>query len=189
MPLGPKPHADHVRSRAGLAHGEGADVLARDQLGQPAAALSAVAAATDLIDTQVRVGTVAQAYRGRRTADLFHRHDVLEIAHAGAAQLRFDGDPEQAQLAHLAPQVGGEFVVPVDRLGPRRDLAGGEIGHRIAKRMNGLAKTEVERRQPVGERHNEDSIGSRAKSEVHSRSVTEGAMRPAPGRLKNRRRR
>jgi hypothetical protein len=106
MPRGPA--SGSVLAR--LAHGQGADVLAGDQLGQVAALLIVVAVAPDLVDAEVGVGTVAQADRGRGTADLLHGDAVLQIAHAGAAQLLLDRDAEQAEGAQLGPEVARKLV-------------------------------------------------------------------------------
>ena len=61
-----------------------------------------------------------------------------------AAVFLLDGDAEQAQVAHLAPQVGGKRVVAVDVGRARRDLVGRELPHRCAQHVDGLAEIEIE---------------------------------------------
>ncbi|MOA32446.1 hypothetical protein D3C78_1536660 [compost metagenome] len=57
-------HRHHVGTGIGLAHGQGADVLAADQLGQVLELLLMGAVAVDLVDAQVGVGAVGQRHRG-----------------------------------------------------------------------------------------------------------------------------
>ncbi len=119
-------------------------------------AVAAVAA--DLIHAQVRVRPVGQSHGSRGPADLLHRHDVGEIAHAGAAVVFLDRDAEQPELAQLAPQVHGEGVVVVDCAGARGDLDGSEVAHGFAQHVDGFAQPEVEGRDGpnalgVGELH------------------------------------
>ena len=110
-------------------------MLAGDELRQVLALLRLVAVAADLIHAQVGVGAVGQADRRRGAADLLHRDDVGEIAHAGAAVFLFDGDAEQAEVAELAPQVHGKLVAAVDLRRARRDLGGGELLHGVAQHV------------------------------------------------------
>ena len=150
LPVGAQAHGDHVGAGAGLAHGQGADALAADQPGQVGALLRRGAVAADLVDAEVGMGPVAEPHRGRGAADLLHRHHVLQIAHAGAAQVLLDGDAEQAQVPHLAPQIGGEFVVAVDPRGARGDFPAGEAAHGPAQHVGRLAKAEVQAGEVVG---------------------------------------
>jgi len=69
---------------------------------------------------------------------------VFQIAHAGAAVGVLDGDAEQAQIAHLAPEVRWEGIVAVDSSGARRDLVGRECLHLAAQHVHGFAKVEVQ---------------------------------------------
>ncbi|MNE56025.1 hypothetical protein D3C80_1509010 [compost metagenome] len=57
-------HRHHVGAGIGLAHGQGADVLAADQLGQVLELLLVGAVAVDLVDAQVGMGAVGQRHRG-----------------------------------------------------------------------------------------------------------------------------
>ena len=136
-------HAQHIAARAGFAHGQGADMLTRDQLGQVFLPLLQAAVALDLVHAQVAVGTVAQGHRGRGAGDLFHRHHVRQVAHVGATVFLADGDAQQAQVAHLAPQVHRELVVFVNGGGARRDLALRKFVHGVAQRINVFTELKV----------------------------------------------
>ena len=144
-------HADHVRPRARFGHRQGADMLARNQFRQVARFLCGAGAAVDLVDAKVGVGAVGEADGGGRAADLLHRHDMFEIAHAGAAILLGGGDAEQAERAHLAPEVGGKVVRLVDGGRARRDLLRGEAHRRVAQHVRRLAEVEIELRDAVGD--------------------------------------
>ena len=76
---------------------------------------------------------------------------MLEIAEPGAAILLLGGDAEHAERAELAPEIGREVVHAVDLRRARRDLIGGEPPHLLAQRLRGLAESEVEGRQAVGD--------------------------------------
>ena len=144
LAFGPRPHAHHVRARPRLAHREGADVLAPDEGWKVAALLFLAPVAADLVDAQVRVRAVAQAHRRRRAAHLLHRDAVLGIAEPDPAVLLLDGDPEDAEIAHLRPEVGGEVVRLVDRRRPGRDLVRGEAHHAVPDEVGLVAEAEVE---------------------------------------------
>ena len=150
LAFGPRRHRDDVRARARLAHGERADMLARDELRQIAPLLRRRAVAADLVDAQVRVRAVRESDRGRAAAHLLHRHDMREIAHAGAAQFLLDGDAEQADGAELRPKIARERVVAVDRCGARRDLGVGEVAHAVAQHVDLGAEIEIEHRVAIG---------------------------------------
>ena len=92
---------------------------------------------------------VGQADRGRGARDLLHRDAMREIAQPGAAVLLLDGDAEQAELAHLRPQIAREGVGAVDLVGARRDLVGREAAHAVAQHVGGLAEAEIEAAQVV----------------------------------------
>ena len=64
MLVGAKAHADHVRSGSALAHGQGSDVLAADQLGKVFAPLGLGAVAENLVDAEIGVGTVGERHCG-----------------------------------------------------------------------------------------------------------------------------
>ena len=142
--FGAQLHRYHIRAGVGLAHGQGANVLAADQLGQVFELLLVGAVAVDLVDAQVGVGAVRQGHRSRGAADLFHRHHVGQVAQAGAAVFFRHGDTQQAHVAELAPHVGGEQVVVVDLRGTRRQFGGDEGAHLVAEHVDGLAQGEVQ---------------------------------------------
>ena len=144
LPVGAKLHADHVGPGAGLAHGQGAHVVAGNQFRQVAGFLIVGAVELDLVDRQLRVRPVAQPHRGRGAADFLHGHHVLQITHGGAAIGLVGGNPQQAQAAHLGPQVLGEFVAFVDGGGPGGDFLGGETADGIPQHVGRLAEIEVE---------------------------------------------
>ncbi len=148
--LGARRHRHDIGAGAHLAHGERADMLARDELRQIAALLRGRAVAADLVHAQVRVRAIGETDRGRAAAHLFHRHDMREIAHAGAAQLLLDGDAEQADRAELRPQIARERIVAVDRRRARRDLGIGEIAHAVAQHVDLGAEIEIEHRVAIG---------------------------------------
>ena len=156
--LGARAHAHHVGAGARLAHRQRADMLAGDQLRQIAPLLRLGAVAADLVDAEIGMRAVGQPDRGRGAADLLHRHDMLEIAHAGAAVFLLDGDAEHAERAELAPEVGGEVVVAVDGGGARRDLVGGEGLDLVAQHVGGLAEVEVQAGQAVWQRRHQVSL-------------------------------
>ena len=149
-PLGAQAHGDDVRARSRLAHGQGADMLARDQPGQMAGLLGLGSPAADLVHAKVGMGAVGQAHRGRGPGDLLHGHHMLEIAQAGAAILGLHRKAQEAQGAHLWPEVAGEGVVPVDGRGARGDALGSETGDGGPQGVGGLTQGEVEFRLAHG---------------------------------------
>jgi len=64
---------------------------------------------------------------------------VGQVAHVRAAVFVADGNAEQAQLAHLAPQVHRELVGAVDLGRAGRDFRGGELLHGCAQRGDVVA--------------------------------------------------
>ena len=149
--VGAQFHRHHVGTGIRLAHGQGADVLAADQLGQVLEFLCVVAVAVDLVDAQVGVRPVGQRHRGRATADFFHAHHMGQVTEAGTAVFLGHGDAQQAHVAELAPQVGGEQVVDVDLGRARCDLLGHEGLHLVAQHVDGLAEGEVQGRVTHGQ--------------------------------------
>ena len=67
-----------------------------------------------------------------------------EVAHAGAVEFVFHGEPEQADIAHFAPEIGGEIVVLVDGGGAGRDFGIGEAAHGFAQRVDLLPEFEIQ---------------------------------------------
>jgi hypothetical protein len=87
---------------------------------------------------------VAQAYRGRGAADFFHRDDMSEIPHFGAAIGLGDGNAEQTHFTELGPELVGELVAAIDFGRQRRDFGLREILHRVAQHVDGFTEIEVE---------------------------------------------
>ena len=125
-------------------------MLAADQLGQVAGLLFGIAVAMDLVDAQIGVGTVGQADRGGGAGDFLHRHHMRQIAHTGTAIFLARRHPQHAQIAQLAPQIGGEGVDAVDLCRARGDLIGAEGCNRVAQRVDFLAKIEIHAIEVIG---------------------------------------
>jgi len=142
--VGAQFHRDHVGAGIRLAHGQGADVFAADQLRQVLEFLFMAAVAVDLVHAEVGVGAVGQRHRCRTTADLFHSHHMGQVAQAGTAVFFGHGNAQQAHVTELAPQVGGEQVVDVDLCRARRNLLGHEGLHLVAQHVDGFAEGEVQ---------------------------------------------
>jgi hypothetical protein len=124
-------------------------MLAADQPGQVAPLLFLGAVTADLVDAQIGMRAIGKAHRSRGAGDLLHRHDMLKVAHAGAAIVRLHGDAQHTQIAELAPQLHRERVVSIDRRGARRDLVGGERLDAAAQHVGRFAEVEVQARKPV----------------------------------------
>ena len=139
-----QPHGDDVRPRPRLGHRQRADMLAAHQLGQVARLLLGGAVELDLVDAEVGMRPVAQRHAGRGARDLLHRDDMGEIAHPGPAVFLRHGDPEQAEVPHLAPQMGGEDVVAVDPGRERGDALLRPGLDQVAQRVEILAQGEVQ---------------------------------------------
>jgi hypothetical protein len=150
--LGAELHPHHVRTRARLRHGERAHVLARDEAGRYFALLLFRAVQLDLVDAEVGVGAVGQADRGRGAADLLDRDGVREVAHARAAVFLVHGDAQKPKLPHLAPELVGKRVGPVD-LGRHRlhAVLRPAVDH-LAQRVHVLAEVERHRGHEHGTR-------------------------------------
>src|SRR5829696_150448 len=88
-------------------------MLARDQLGQILPLLRLIAVAADLVDAEVGMRAVGQAYRRRRPRKLLDRDAVLEIAEPASAILLLDGDAVQAELADPGPEIARELIALV----------------------------------------------------------------------------
>src|SRR3546814_16860394 len=78
--LGLQLHRHDVAARAGFGHGEAADMLAADQFREIFRLLFIIAPAADLVDAEVRVGTIAEADRRRRARYPLDRADMFQIA-------------------------------------------------------------------------------------------------------------
>ena len=140
LALGPQLHADHVGPGPGLGHGERAQVFAGNQPGQEPRLLVRRAVAVDLVDAKVGMGAVGQRHRGRGAGDFLHRHAMREVAHGGTPVVRVRRNAEQTELAHLRPQVAGEFVGFVDLGGARRDLVLRKAENHVAQGLDLVAQ-------------------------------------------------
>ena len=140
-------HADNVRPRTRLAHGQRSYVLTRDQLGQVFGLLCLVAVALDLVDAQVAVRPVAQAHAGTGARNFLHGNHVRQVSHVSAPIGLGHGDAQHAQIAHLAPQVHGELIRLIDLRRARGNFGLGEITHRIAQCVDIFAQVKVQARQ------------------------------------------
>src|SRR3546814_17541787 len=78
--LGLQLHRHDVAARAGFGHGEAADMLAADQFREIFRLLFIIAPAADLVDAEVRVGTIAEADRRRIAPYLLERTDTFPIS-------------------------------------------------------------------------------------------------------------
>jgi len=107
--------------------------------------LHLAAIAVDLVNTEIGVGAIAQAHRGRRPTDFFHRDDVREVAHGTATIDLGHGDTEQPHIAELAPQRVGEFIAAIDFSRERRDFGLRKIVHRGAQQIDGFAEFKIQR--------------------------------------------
>ena len=118
-PLGPGADAPGVGAGVGLGEAEGAERPALGQRPQPALALLVVAEQEQRqrADRDVRLPRGGHRLVGE--ADLLHGGDEADRGHADAAPLLGDEHAEQAELAHLAEQVGRAA-----RLLPRRGARG-----------------------------------------------------------------
>ena len=143
--LGAQAHRDHIRARPGLGHGEAADMLARDQLGEILGLLLGRAVQRDLVDAEVGMRAVAERDRGAGPRNLLDSHGMRQIAHSGATVFLGDGDAQQAKLAHLLPQRVGESVLAVDLGGHRRHPLLRPAMHHLAQRFDFLGAVERHR--------------------------------------------
>ena len=138
----PQLHADDVGPRPFLGHGQRADMLAGTQLRQVSPLLLVRAVQFQLVDAQVGMGPVGQADAGRGAGDFLDGDGVGQITHPRSAVFLGDGDAQQAQLAHLAPQGGGKLVRSVNLRRDRLDPVLSPAVHGLAQRVHILAQVE-----------------------------------------------
>ena len=119
-------------------------MLAGDELRQIARLLLVIAVAHDLVDAEVRMRAVRQPDRAGGARHFLHRHAMLEIAQAEPPIFLRRGDPVQAELPHLGPEVARKRVVAVDLRRARGDLLFGEAAGAVADHRGALAEIEVE---------------------------------------------
>src|SRR4051794_13190399 len=125
-------------------------MLAGNQLWQIFPLLRIVAVAAQLVDAEIGMGSVGQAYRGGGARNLFHGDAVLEIAETRAAIFLLDGNAVEAKIAKLRLQVARKLVGLVDLGGARRDLVRREVADGFAYRIRGLAEVKIEHPLRVG---------------------------------------
>jgi hypothetical protein len=119
-------------------------VLAGHQLRQVFLFLRGSTPAAQLVDTEIRVRAVREADRRGSAADLFHCDDMREITQAGAPEIFLYGDPEEAEVAELRPQLAREAILPIDVGGKRRDAFRGKLRHGGAQGVDVFSESEVE---------------------------------------------
>ena len=125
--LGLGPRGARVGAGAGLGQPEARELLARDQVGQPGLLLLVGAVAQDRVDAEADGGLERDPHRLVDPADLLDRDAQAGEVAVRAAVLLGGGEPEQAELPHLAHDVDREVVLAVPLGGARRDLLLGEV--------------------------------------------------------------
>ncbi len=125
--FGPRLGARGVRAGVRLGQAPGADLLALGQRDHPAAPLLLVAELVDVVGAQRVVGGDRDADRRVDLRQLGDHQHVFDVAHAGAAVLLREDDPQEAELAGLLDDVGRKALGLVDLVDDRVDLAQGEI--------------------------------------------------------------
>ena len=89
-------------------------------------------------------------WAGFQLDDHFQRFRLLGLGEPSIQLFYFfDGDPENAEIAHLAPQILGKIVLAVDLGRPRGNLVGGETHDRVTQEIGGVAEMEIETWQLV----------------------------------------
>src|SRR3546814_7607084 len=114
-------------------------MLAADQFREIFRLLFIIAPAADLVDAEVRVGTVAEADRRRRARYLLDRDDLLQIAEPESAPLLLDRDAVEAEFAHRRPQlIAWQPALATGAVGERSDIFVGETRGGLAARIAGV---------------------------------------------------
>ena len=85
----------------------------------------------NLVQTQIGVRAVRQTDRGAGAGDFFHGNRMGEVTHTATAVLLGNGDAQQTQITHFGPQISGKIVVAVNVGGPRCNLRGSKLVHRL----------------------------------------------------------
>ena len=96
---------------------------------------------------------VGQADRSRTARDFLHGDAMLEITESGAAIFFLDRNAVKTERAKPRPEIARELVGLVDLGCTRRDLIRGKIANRLADRIGGLAKIEIEGTNSIGNGH------------------------------------
>ena len=94
-----------------------------------------------VLQAQIGMCAVTQADRAGGAGDFLHRHQMGQVAHAGAAEFLGNGDAEQTHVAHLAPEIGRKQIVAVDIRGPGRDFGFRETPHAVAQGVQILTES------------------------------------------------
>ena len=85
----------------------------------------------NLVQTEIGVRTVRQTDRGAGAGDLLHGNRMRQVTHTATAVLLGNGDAQQTKVAHFGPQISGKIVVAVNVGGPRCNLRGSKLVHRL----------------------------------------------------------
>src|SRR3546814_17450167 len=118
-------------------------MLAADQFREIFRLLFIIAPAADLVDAEVRVGTIAEADRCRRARYLLDRDDMFQIAEPESAPLLLDRDAVEAEFAHRRPQfIAWKPVLAIGAVGERSDLFVGEARGGLADHIGGFYERE-----------------------------------------------
>src|SRR3546814_17902953 len=119
-------------------------MLAADQFREIFRLLFIIAPAADLVDAEVRVGTIAEADRCRRARYLLDRDDMFQIAEPDSAPLLLDRDAVEAEFAHRRPQfIAWKPVLAIGAVGWRLDHFVGETSGGLADPIGGFATREL----------------------------------------------
>ncbi len=131
-----------VRPGTGLGQAEAGQGAAGDEVGQPALLLRVGAVAEDRVDAQADARREGDADRLVDPAELLDRDDEAHEVGVRPAVLLRRGEAEEAEVAHLRHELGGEVRVAVPLLDVRGDLALGEVADDHAEVLVLLAQLE-----------------------------------------------
>ncbi|MEZ5143481.1 MAG: hypothetical protein R2726_13320 [Acidimicrobiales bacterium] len=134
-----------VGAGVGLGEAERAEGPALGQRSQPPVALVVGAEEQERQRPDRHVGLPGGRHRLVGRADLLHGRHEADGGHADAAPLLGDQHPEQAQLAHLAQQVGRTARRLPRRRGAGRDLPAGEVPAELDQVLLGFGQREIHR--------------------------------------------
>ena len=123
--------APSIRTGRGLGQSPSTDVLACGQLAHILLFLLFVAGQENMIGAQRGVCRHDDAHRAVHAREFFNRSDVLDVAHAGPAVLRWKHHAQEAELAELFDSGQGELsrLVPFHDVG--RNFAFGKLAHTL----------------------------------------------------------
>ncbi len=132
-----------VGSGIGLGQAERTERPALGQRPEPTLALVVVAEEVEGERTDRHVGLPGRSHRLVGPAELLHGGDEADRRHADPAPLLGDQHPEEAELAHLAEQVGGADRVLPGLRGPAGDLVLREVAAEADQVVLRLREREV----------------------------------------------